>query len=339
MRIKSRQLILLAAFALIALTHAAVAADNPPFHFESHHIAPLVALNEVVALVGDTDPPLVLPEELETFKKIAAGQASKCDESEGILLASGIGDKATRDIYTAKLKKIADIARKVVALRDTPEKKAAVLALFLFATQFNSGFEDNQANIRTLLDDHKFNCVSSCVLYNLIGNQLGLKTRAVTVPGHVFLRMGDLIIEPVSNETMTADQHQKSVDDRWAKADDHWKKVFGNTRSYESGNLGLVSLVYLDDSIAQLVKNQDEAAVAKNLKAACLDPKNPGVVSQLEKTLRAWFADTLKQKKYDKAQKIAAIYGQLFGDDSNKLFKQVAAARKAGQAGKNQHSS
>ena len=335
MRSKLRQLTFLVAFGLAGLTRVAVADDKPPFHLQPHHVAPLVALNEAVALMGPSDPPYVFPEELELFKNIAAGDLNKCDESEAILLASGLGNKAAREPYMTKIKLIANISRKVVDTATTPERKAGRLAFVLYNTQFKGGFEDSQVNIQKLLDEHKYNCVSSCVLFNLVGNQVGLKTRAVNVPGHVFLRMGDLIIEPISGETMTVSEHQKTVDDLWVKAGDYWKKTYGNTRSYESGNLGLVSEIYVDDSIGQLTKNHYEAAVAKMLKAASLDPKHPVVAYQLEKTLRAWFANTLKQNNYNKAQKIAAIYGQLYGDDSSKLFKQVAAARKAGQSPKN----
>lgn len=336
MHIKGRQLIPLAAFALVALirTTAADDTDNPPFHLAPHHVAPLVALKEAVALMDTADQPYVFPEEQELFKNIAAGDLKKCHEPDAILLASGVGDKATRDIYIAKIKLIADISRKVVEGVTTPEGKAHRLAFTLYYTQLKGGFESDQVDIRKLLDEHKFNCVSACVLYNLVGNQVGLKTRAVNAPGHVFLRMGDLIIEAFRGETMSVSDHQKTVDDLWAKAGDNWKKTFGNTRVYESGSLGLVSELYLDDSITQLQKKQFEPAAAKILKASCLDPKNPIVAHQLEKNLRVWFDDTLKQKNYDKAQKIAAIYGQLLGDDSNKLFRKVADARKAGQAAK-----
>ncbi len=335
MLIKPCQLILSASILLAAHTHSADADDNPPFHLQPHHVAPLVALNEAVALMGSADPPYVFPEEEELFKKIAAGQANKCDESDAILVASGVADKATREIYIAKINAITEISRKVVEGATTPENKAFRLAFVLYNTQLKGGFDDDQVDIRKLLDEHKFNCVSSCVLFNLVGNRLGLKTRAVNLPGHVFLRMGDLVIEPVNGKTMTTSAHQETVDYYWGKAGDNWKQTFGNTRFYESGNLGLVSEIYLDDSIAQVRKKRFEPAAAKILKACCLDPKNPIVAHQLEKNLRVWFADTLKQKNYDNAQVIAAIYGQLFGDDSNKLFKQVAADRKAGQAAKN----
>jgi len=48
-----------------------------------------------------------------------------------------------------------------------------------------------------------------------------------------------------------------------------------------------------------------------------------------------WFNETLGQKNFTKAQKIAAIYGQLYGDDSSKLFDQVAAARSGRLVAKN----
>ncbi len=328
MRAKSFQICLTTSITLAALTHSAAAADTFD-RLQPHHVAALTALNEAVVLMGHTDQPVVSADEMELYKKIAAGQASKCDESDAILVVSGVTDKATRESYIAKIKKITDQARQVVADAKTPEKKADASARYLYKNPLHGGFDDGQVNMRKVLDDGKFNCVSSSVLFNLVGNQLGLKTIAVTIPGHVFLRMDNLIIEPVAGTTLTADTHELIVNDFWLKATSNWKTIFGNNRTFESGNLGLIGEIYVDECNFQLAKNHTEQAVATILKAACLDPKHPATAYQLEATLHTWFNLTLKQKNYDKAQKIAAIYGQLLRNSSSKLFQQVAAARGA----------
>src|SRR6201999_408485 len=104
------------------------------------------------------------------------------------LTVSNITDEPSRERYTAKLDKIADEARQAVADATTDDEKADLLAKFLFKGPLHGGFEDGQVNFRKLLDRGKFNCVSSTVLYDVISHRMGLKTRAVTIPSHVFLR-------------------------------------------------------------------------------------------------------------------------------------------------------
>lgn len=322
--------IALATVVVIAISAGRAAAkDNAPSHLGRDHVAPVTALQEALDLLPPSQS-LVSDTEMEMFKKVAAGDYKSIKEVDAILTAANITDEPSRKRYAKKLDNITNGARKIVADCKTPEEKADKLAKFLFAGPCYGGFEDNQVDMRKLLDKGKFNCVSSCVLFNLVGSRVGLKTRAVTIPGHVFLRMGDFYIEPVGGFTNTAEVHDKNVVDKsWADAAAVWKTVFGNTRTYQSGNMGLIGEIYLDFGGNALAAKHYEAAAINVLKASCLDPKHPVFAFQAENTIRNWFTDTLAQKNFNKAQKIAAIYGQLFGDDSNKLFAQLAAARNA----------
>jgi regulator of sirC expression with transglutaminase-like and TPR domain len=329
MRTKSFQIAVAAAFLVVFSARFATAKDNSPAHLDRDHVAPVTALEEALTLVSPSAKSAVSDAELDIFKKVAAGDLKSIKESDAILTAANITDEPSRKRYATKLDNITESARKVIADAKTPEEKADKLANFLFKAPLYGGFEDNQVEMKKLLDQGKFNCVSSCVLYNLVGRRLGLKTRAVTGPAHVFLRMGDWYIEPVSGQSCDAKTHEQVVDRLWAQASDVWKTVFGNTRVYQSGNLGLIGEIYLDRSGKCMAEKRNEEAAINVLKAACLDPKHPVFAYQVEQTIRNWFNDTLKQKNYAKAQKIAAIYGQLLGDDSNKLFQQVAAARNA----------
>jgi hypothetical protein len=217
-------------------------------------------------------------------------------------------------------------ARNAVADTEDSELKASKLAHFLHDNPLRGGFEDNQNDMLKLLDTGRYNCVSSAILFNIIGRKLGLKTRAVSIPGHVFLRMEESYIEPTSGLNFDAASHQQVVDHAWQTANDYWKSVYGTVRSFESGNLGLVGQVYYNESnIVSWDKHYEQAATLA-LKAVCLTPKHP-MFTRLKLALENWFNDTLSQKNFTKAQKIAAVYGQLYGDDSEKLFDQVAAAR------------
>jgi hypothetical protein len=47
----------------------------------------------------------------------------------------------------------------------------------------------------------------------------------------------------------------------------------------------------------------------------------------VENLLKRWFNKTLEERQFAKAQKLATIYGQLFGNSADELFTQVAAAK------------
>jgi hypothetical protein len=329
MRTKSFQIVLATSVFFAFLAQLAGAKSNSPAHLGRDHVAPVVALEEATALMAHTSQPAVSDSELEMFKKVAAGDLKGFSETDAILTAANITDPESRKRYSAKLDKITEQARKAIADAKTPADKADKLVDFLFNNTLHGGYEEGQVDMRKVLDKGKFNCVSSCVLFNLIGRHLGLKTRCVTIPTHVFLRMDDVYIEPVAGFTANAKIHDEVVVDKiWAKAADYWKTVFGTARTFESGNLGLIGAIYVDKSIILSRDNKHvEETVVAALKASCLEPKHPVFAHQLESAVHDWFNDTLKQKQYTKAQKIAAIYGQLFGDSSSKLFDQLADAR------------
>lgn len=328
MRNKSSQIALTAAVLVAFSARFAAAKDNTPSHLGPDHVAPVTALEEAVALLPKSQT-LVSDSELEIFKKVAAGDHKSIKEVDAILTAANITDEPSRKRYTTKLNNLTESCRQIIEKAKTPEEKAEKLVKFLFQAPMYGGFEDGQVDMRKLLDKGKFNCVSSCILFNLMGTRLGLKTRAVTIPNHVFLRMGDLYIEPVAGFTAAAEDHDKNVVDKgWTEAADVWKTVFGNLRTYQSGNMGLIGEIYLDQSGKAIGEKHFEEASITALKAACLDPKHPVFAYQTEQTIRNWFIETLKHGKIDKAQKIAAIYGQLFGDSANKMFQDVANARR-----------
>jgi hypothetical protein len=336
MRTKFLQIALANSVIFAFLAQLAAAKDNAPAHLGRDHVAPVVALEEAVALASKSSQSIVSASEMEMFKKVAAGDNKNFKEMDAILTAANITDEPSRKRYATKLNNITDGARKVIADAKTPEEKADKLAKFLFGGPLYGGFEAGQVDMRKLLDKGKFNCVSSCILYNLVGRRVGLKTRAVTIPSHVFLRMGELYIEPVGGFTNTAEAHDKNIVDKgWDEAAPVWKAVFGSTRTYQSGNMGLIGEIYLDRAGNCTDEKHNEEAALNVLKAACLDPKHPVFAFQAEQTIRNWFNDTLNQKNYTKAQKIAAIYGQLFGDSSSKLFAQVASARNSRLVAKN----
>lgn len=329
MRAKSFHHLLRASILLaIAANFAVAAPEQHQTHLAKNHASPLVVLKEAVALLpAPAAKSAVTPQEMDLFGKIAAGHLDQVDFSEAVLAVAGVTDAKTHQRYLAKIEKITDDARMGTDEFSSPDDKANFLVAYLRKGPLSAGPQNGQYDVLKILDGGKFNCVSSAILYTVIGTRLGLKTNPVSVPDHVFLHLGKNYIEPTLGLTYAEKNHQWVENELWKTAADYWKSTFGTVRHYESNNMGLLGSVYFDQNGALIGKHQYDAAAIVALKAICLNSEQPVFTYSLKLDLQNWFRDTLKQKDYAKAQKIAAMYGQLFGDDSNDFFQQVAAAR------------
>jgi hypothetical protein len=294
-------------------------------------VSPYTALREAIALLPAKDQKQVSPAELEIYRKVANGEAKNVSAFEAVLTIDGVTDEAKRQHYRDRLDEIVTEARDRIADAKTQNEKLTVLAKYLYDGPCHAGYTDNQVNVCRLLDRGDFNCVSASILYNLVATRLGFRTRCVEVPGHIALRVGDFYIEPVCGGTCTAAEHQKIVDEQiMPNAPAHVLHLYNNKgHMYVCGNLGLNAEPYVTRASQSEQAGRIDLALIRDLQAASLDNKNPLYKFCTEILLKRWFTNELKAHQFARAQKIAAIYGQLFGDDSNDLFAQVAAARAA----------
>ena len=330
MRAKSFQILVLTSVLSACVARPVKADDDSSFNLGPNHVAPAKAVEEAVSLLPNSSKWLVSAAEMDMVKKIAAHDKKGFGETDTILIVANIFDDKSRKRYRAKIDKIADEARQAVANAKTDNEKADLLVKFLHQNPLRGGYEATQNDMRILLDKGTYNCVTSAILFNVIGHRLGLNTLCDTIPGHVFLRMGDLCIEPTVGWVQNEKDHKKTVDDMWNDegSKPYYKNVFGKTRIYERGNLNLIGEGYAARAVKYCNDHRYEEYAITSLKALCLDSKDRAYANRASDGLKDWFLLAIHQKDYDKAQKIAGIYGQLFGDSSKIMFDQVAAARK-----------
>lgn len=303
-------------------THFTSAEETWSFSLNRNHVAPVTALEEAVALLPKSPNPLVSAGEMDMFKKFAAHDYKSISETDVILNVADIRSDESRRHYAAQLDDITAGARRAIASGKTDDEIAGLLGKFLLEHPLHGGGDGGQCEMKVLLDKGTYNCVSSATLYNLIANRLGLHTRCVTIPDHIFLTMGDLCIEPTSGTTQNKKDHDKAVVDKlWSVEANNpfYKGIFGKTRSREHGNLGLFGGTYADRDLKYVAAHQYEQAAITSIKALCLDIGDRSFAFESSTAINDWFLLTLKQKNYSKAQKIAEIHRQLFGDHSKAL--------------------
>src|SRR5436190_2742784 len=164
-------------FALIALVFAAAPALAAPptpkrYPFALPPDKAIAAIEKLGKVSGKTVK--ITDDERSVFEDAADGKLHEWSFGETCLIASGVTDKAERKQYLAKLDAIEAGARKAIEGAKTPEGKGERLLKFLHAGPMKGGYEAKQTDLHTLLDTGKFNCVSSAVLYNVIGRRFEL---------------------------------------------------------------------------------------------------------------------------------------------------------------------
>lgn len=130
-----------------------------------------------------------------SFWQEAAGWPDTLDPGQIIvssLLASGVNGDELAD-YTLKLEKLIDDARSLAALapQDSDGRTASDYArgealLAFIHDNLLTRYSFHQTKLDVLLDTGENNCVSSSVLYLLLGRIIGLDVSAVETKDHVF---------------------------------------------------------------------------------------------------------------------------------------------------------
>ncbi|HEX4415347.1 MAG TPA: transglutaminase family protein [Lacipirellulaceae bacterium] len=305
-------------FLLVFVGTQASAAGIRIFKFAQKHAAPLTALQEAAKLMDQRGGPIITQPELDIFKKIAAGRPEQCDTVDTLLTVSKIKDPKQRQLYTQKINTIVEGARKTLKGFTKDTDKAAVLAHYLQEHWLLGGYVDGQFEIVPLLNKGTYNCVSSAVIYFTVGEQLGIKMTPENAPVHVFLRMGNVSIEPTSGLIYYPEEHEKNFDELWAEAGPVEKLLFSNKQYQPLDKMGLIGMIYYNRSIAQAA--HDDQAAATVLKACCMYPKSPEFENQAGAYLYNWIVDCVNGKDIVKGRKIATIFGQLYGDSEAKKY-------------------
>ena len=305
----SRTRIILAVVALI-LTLSPSFAGSPKSKGYPFQLPPEKAITLVEKLEKASGKTVTLTDDERKF--LADARSGKISFGESCLMASGVTDAAQRKGYLAKLDTIEADARKAIADAKTPAEKAEKLLKFLHAGPMKGGYESKQTDLHTLLDNGKFNCVSSAVLFNVIGRRLDLNLTAVEVPQHVFslLHDGDkaIDVETTSPRGMEANNVKtpkgKAPKDRYA----------GQRR--EVDELGLASVIAYNHGVGLTEEKRFHEALMANFRALSLDANNPGAAQNILAGFTNWTGQLVDTGRYEEALAVTAAALQLCPKDS-----------------------
>ena len=231
--------------------------------------------------------------ELALLDDAADGSLDQHTLAAAGLIASGVRDAIALQSYVKRLEALcAEIEREMPAERPSRERAQRVFAL-MYDRVLTGDYAADCTDFREALDAGRFNCVSSTLLFQVLADAAGLKTKVVTGRNHVFA-----VLETAGEEVDV----QTTCPDWFAVIDDPQRQavrlsaILNSTGAQGSsltdrtavGPCGLISLVYYNEGVDLLERNEFAAAVAANRKALALDPQNLAARGNLLAATNNW---------------------------------------------------
>jgi tetratricopeptide (TPR) repeat protein len=163
------------------------------------------------------------------------------------------------------------------------------------------GYDLAATDLRLVLDEGRFNCVSATVLFNYFGGALGLKCQGLEMPSHAMSRV--LLPEGAIDVDTTCPRWFHLADNpqqRTAAA----SKTIGaaawadRSKAREVSPIQLAAMIYYNRGVEALRHNDFELAIARNRLALLLDSENTDARGNLLSAINKRALELTTQKKF-----------------------------------------
>lgn len=229
--------------------------------------------------------------EARFFADAADGRLDEFSPLGAALVAGGVDDADELRRYEQKAESLANELRQ--SLDDDSSRREQVETIFEFMHRrvLRGGYDLAVTDLRVMLDQGRFNCVSATVLFNFFCGELGLECRGLEMPSHAMSRV--LLADgPIDVETTCPRWFHLAGDlPRQTAA---VSKTIGaaawddRSKAREVSPSQLAAMVYYNRGVDLLTEKRFAEAAAANAKALRLDRSNAVARSNLLATINNW---------------------------------------------------
>lgn len=265
------------------------------------------------------------PDELSLFEDAADGKLDRWSLAEACLIASGVTDAGQRKAYIERLDELEAGSRKALDGASTAAAKGERLLKFLHAGPMAKGYESEQTALHTVLDKGRFNCVSSAVLYNVVGARLGWELRALELPGtaysagHVFSVLLDgearLDVETTNAHGFNPKRDEATLKKLQKPDGEIYDPKKHKDTVREVNSLGLAAVIYYNRGVLLSKQKKHHEGVLACFAALCLDPASPSAANNARAGLTNWGNALMEGKKFEEALNVVAVGLELAPED------------------------
>jgi tetratricopeptide (TPR) repeat protein len=246
--------------------------------------------------------------EKRLFADAADGRLDEFSPLEAALVAGGVDNADELRRYEQKAKSLADELRQSDDSAG-PREQIETVFDFMHRQVLCGGYDLAATDLRVVLDQGRFNCISATVLFNYFAGELGLKCRGLEMPSHAMSRV--LLPEgPVDVETtcprwfqLAGDLRQQTAAASENNAEPLWCSRPGcqgrrdacttngsptAQKAREVSPSQLAAMIYYNRGVDLLTEKRFAEAAAANVKSLRLDPNNLTARGNLLATINNW---------------------------------------------------
>jgi len=276
--------------------------------------------------VGDCrylEGPLSALEE-RLFADAADGRWDEHSLLTAALVAGGVDDPETLLRYETRLAELVAELRRSGTVTGPPRRQAQAILEFMHRRILVGGYQLDATDLSVALEQGRFNCVSTSVLFNYLAAQFGLGSCGLEVPGHAMNRL--LLPDGTLDVETTCPGWFRLIEDPKSHADPADKTIgspaarhASPTHARQLSRVQLVAMIYYNRAVDLLADKQFARAAAANAKALRLDPASTTARGNLLATLNNWAIDLGSRRRYAEAAQL--LRQGLTLDPNYKTFK------------------
>jgi tetratricopeptide (TPR) repeat protein len=253
----------------------------------------------------------VSEDEKLAFQKAKTGHLNATDFADTALLASGVLDPVKRKAYLNTIDALEAKAKVAVGQINDPTKRSEALLRWLHKEVLSKGYLEHQTNLSVLLDKHTFNCVSSAVIYNIIGQRLGLDVRAIEVPDHafsiVYQGMDHMDVETTNSQGFNPSRDPQEVEKFEKLTGFRYIPESHRDQRREVNEAGLAAIIYYNRGVELGHAKRYQEALLAYFRAMSLDPEFASAAKNALATLANWGLVLAEEGKWQEAIDVATV--------------------------------
>ena len=247
----------------------------------------------------------VSPAEQQLFADAADGTLDQWSLEQAAILASGVTENSQQVVLLKQLDKLLARARKSVSKTSDPFKKAQRLLKFLHKQSLHAGYVEKQTDVSTLLTQGTYNCVSSAVLFTLIGRRIGLDIRGIEVPDHAFAIVYDgsryADVETTTRAGFNPARNRAAIKAFAQKTGFAYIPGSNASKRRETTALGLIALIYYNHGVTHSRAGNHEQALLSYYRALQLDAELASAIKNALASLGRWANAESESGNYQRA--------------------------------------
>jgi len=257
----------------------------------------LYAFSELESVLAVTTPAL----EQRLIEDAKDGVFDQHTLAQAALIASGLSDPQQVSEHHTQVQNLSRRAQS--ALKHLPAVEQAAGLLRWLHEYALTTYAAEQSLLPKVLDSGVYNCVSVTVLYNSIGQTLGLRLRAVETEKHVFSKLL-MANQAYDIETTTQYGFDPSVDAiNQFEAKTGFKHI-GSEQVEQTrvvGDVGLVALIYFNRALAAVEADNTRLSLHLFAKALWFDPELTQARASFMSLISVQAAQWLQAKQFTRA--------------------------------------